>query len=72
MPSPISKPVVELTEKPIPHIQNIEPPNVTSKVPIPESSRMHVKMTPIPVCTIPQTKSRDDSSSRMVGDTKTQ
>ena len=60
MPPLINKPIVKLTEKPI------EQPNVISKVPTPESSRIHDKIIPIPDYTIPQTRSDDDSSSRMV------
>ena len=61
-----SKPIVELTEKPIPHTQNIKQRAITLKVPKPESSRMHDKITPTPDYTIPKTKSGDDSSSRMI------
>ena len=65
-PPPIDKPIVELTEKQIPHIENIEQPKLTLKVPIPESSRIHDKITYISDLAIPQTKSRDDSKFRMV------
>ena len=41
-------------------------PKVIVKVPIPDISRMHDKLTPMPHYTFPQTRSRDDSSSRMV------
>ena len=37
-----------------------------SKVPIPESFRVHDKIIPIPEYTVPQTRSGDDSSSRKV------
>ena len=46
--------------------KQIEQPKVVSKVPIPEISRIHDKFIPIPDYTIPQTRSGDDSSSRMV------
>ena len=36
------------------------------KVPIPESSGIHTKIIPIPDSTIPQTRSSDDSCSRLV------
>ena len=60
MPPPIIKPIVKLIEKPI------EQPKVILKVPIPESSRKHDKITPIPDYAIPQTGSGYDSSSIMV------
>ena len=66
MPPQISKPTVELTEKPMPHIQNIEHLKVTLKVPLLESSIIHDKITPIPDYAIPQTKSGDNSGTRMV------
>ena len=60
MPPPINKCIVKLTGK------SIEQPKVNAKVPRAECSRMHDKCTPIPDYTIPQTRSSDDSSSRMV------
>ena len=60
MPPPINKPIVKLMEKPI------EQPKVVLKVPILENSRIHDKIVPIPDYPIPQTRSGDDSSSRMV------
>ena len=56
----INKPIVKLMEKPI------EQPKVILKVPIPGSSKVHDKTVPIPDYAIPQTRSNDDSSSRMV------
>ena len=44
----------------------MEQPKVTSEVPLSESSRIYDTITPIPDYTIPQTKFRDDLSSRMV------
>ena len=41
-------------------------PKITSKLPVPESSQSHDKLTPVPDYIIPLTKSKDDSSSRMV------
>ena len=41
-------------------------PKKPLKVPIPESSIIHDKVIPIPDYAIPQTRSRDDSGSRMV------
>ena len=61
----INKPFVKLTEKPIPCTQNMEQPKITSTFPIPENSSAHDKIIPIPDYAIPQTRSRDDSSSRM-------
>ena len=55
MTPPINKPIVKLTEKPIPHPENIDQPKITLKVPIPLSEYV-----------IPQGRSRDDSSSRIV------
>ena len=49
-----------LNEKPI------EKPKAVPKVPIPDDSRTHVKIIPIPDYAIPHTRSRDDSSSGMV------
>ena len=60
MSPPINKPIVKLLEKPI------EQPKVALKVPIPESSSFHDKIIPIPDYAIPQTRSCDDSCSRMV------
>ena len=60
MPPLLNKATVKLKEKPVGQ------PKVNAKVPIPESSRMHDTITPIPDYTIPQTSSCDDSSSRMV------
>ena len=60
MPLPINKPIVKLTEK------SIEQPNINANIPIPESSRMHDKITPTPDIVIPQTRSGNDSSSRKV------
>ena len=57
---PINKPIVKVSEKPI------EQPKVTSKIPIPESSSIHDEIIPIPDHAIPQTRSGDDSSFRMV------
>ena len=62
----INKPIATLTEQPIPHNQNMEQPKITLKVPIPKSSGINDKSIPIPDYTIPQTRSGDDSSSRMV------
>ena len=62
----INKPIVKLTENPILHIQDMVQPKITSKVPIPEKSSIHDKAIPIPDYAIPQTRSRDDSGSRMV------
>ena len=50
----ITKPIVKLTEKPISHTQIMEPPKISSKVPIPKSSSIHDKIIPIPDYTIPQ------------------
>ena len=66
MSPPIDKPIVKLTKKPIPYTQKIEQPKITLKVPIPECSSIHDKIIPIPDYTIPQTRSADDSSFRMV------
>ena len=44
----------------------MEQPKLTLKVPIPKSSSIHDKIIPIPDYAIPQTRSGDDSSSRMV------
>ena len=44
MSPPINKPIVKLTEKPIPCTQNVVQPKVTLKVPIPESSSSHDKI----------------------------
>ena len=41
-------------------------PKVTSKVPFPECSQIHDKFIPVPDYIIPQTRSRHNSSSRMV------
>ena len=41
-------------------------PKINSKVPAPESSQIHDKCVPVPDYVIPQTRSGDDSSSRMV------
>ena len=49
-----------------PIVKPVEQPKVTSKVPIPESYKIHDKITPIPDYTMPQTKYSDDSGSRMV------
>ena len=51
---------MKLTEKPV------EQPKVSVKVPIPESSRICDKITPIPDYAILHTGSGDDSSSKMV------
>ena len=45
--------------------QNIVQPK-TSKVPVPESSRSHDKLIPVPNSIIPQIRSGDDSNSRVV------
>ena len=66
MSPPIDKPFVKLTEKTIPHIQNMEQPKVAVKVPIPERSSKHGKIILTPDYTIPQTSSRDDLVSRMI------
>ena len=55
-----NKPIVKLSEKPV------EQPKVTSKVQIPEGLPIHDKIIPTPYYAIPQTRSGDDSSSRMV------
>ena len=55
----INKPIVKLMEKPI------EQSKFVSTVPIPKNSRIHDKIVPIPDYAIPQTRSGDDSSSRM-------
>ena len=55
---PINKPTVKLTEKPIPHTQNMEHPKITLKVPIPESSSIHDKIIPKPDYAIPPTSHR--------------
>ena len=60
MPPPINKPIVKLTEK------QIEQPKVTLKIPIPESSLIHDKTTPIPDYAIPQKRSGDNSGSIMI------
>ena len=60
MPPPVNKPNVKLMEKPI------EQPKIILKVPIPESSRIHNKITPTPDYTFPQTRSEADSSFRMI------
>ena len=57
---PVYKSIVKLSEKPI------EQPKVTLKIPILESLQIHNKIIPIPDYTILQTRSGDDSSSRMV------
>ena len=62
----INKPIVKLTEKPIPHTQNVAQLKVALKVLIPESSSRNDKIIPIPDYEIPQTRSTDDSSSRMI------
>ena len=56
----MTKPIVNLSEKPI------EQPRVTLKVPVQESSCIQDKIIPIPDYTIPQTRFSDDSGSRMV------
>ena len=63
---PINKPIVKLTEKPISQPQNLTQPQITSKVSVPESSQIHDKIIPIPDYAIPQARSGDDSSSKMV------
>ena len=60
MPPPINKSIVKLMEKPIERLK------VISKVPAPESSRIHDKIVPIPDYTIPHTRSKHDSSYGMV------
>ena len=56
----INKPIVKSLVKPIEQLK------VISKVPVPESSRMHDKIIPIPDYAIPYASSGDDLSSRMV------
>ena len=60
VPPPINKPIVKLMEKPT------EQPKVILKVSIPQNSRIHDKIIPIPDYTIPQTRSDDDPGSRVV------
>ena len=60
MPPLINKPIAKLIGKPT------EQPKVTTKDPIQDSSKIHDKITPIPDYAIPQTRSGDDLSSRMV------
>ena len=55
-----NKPNVKLTEKPT------EQSKVASTIPTSESSSIQDKMTPVPHYAIPQTRSSDDPSSRMV------
>ena len=50
----------------IPHTKNMEQPKITSKVPIPERYRMQDKSIPMPDYAIPQKRSGDDLSSRMI------
>ena len=61
----VNKTIVKVTEKPI------EQPKENAKDPRPESSTIHDKIIPIQDYTIPQTRSSDDSSSRMVKRKKT-
>ena len=56
MPLPINKTIVKL----------IEHPKVVLKVRVQENSRIHDKIMPIPGYEIPHTRSKHDSSSRMV------
>ena len=66
MPTSLNRPIVQLKEKPISQQpQNLAQPKITLKVPVPENSRFHDKIIPIPDYVISQTKSGDDSSSRM-------
>ena len=60
MPPPINKPIVKLTEKPI------KQSKVALKFPIPERSSIQDEITPIQDYAIPQTRSGDDPSCRMV------
>ena len=60
IPLPINKPIVKLTERPK------EQSNVALKVLTSECPIIKDKITPEPVYAIPQTRSGDDPSSRMV------
>ena len=65
----IKTPVSPLINKSIEKLSEKEPigqPKVALKVPIPESPRIHDKIIPIPDYAIPQTRSVDESGSRMV------
>ena len=57
MSPPINKPIVKLTEKPIPHPQNIKQAEITLKVQILNNSSSHDNIVPMPDYTIPQTRS---------------
>ena len=63
---PHDEPIVQLKEKTISQQpQNVVQPKMTVKVPVPDSSRIH-KFIPVPDYIIPQARSRDDTSSRMI------
>ena len=63
----LGRPIIQFKEKPISQQpQTLAQPKITSKVPVPESSRIHDKIIPVPDYVIPQTRSGDDSKSRMV------
>ena len=63
----LDKPITQLKQKPISQQpENLVQPKITLKVPVPEISQIHDKIIPVPDYIIPQTRSGDDSSSRMV------
>ena len=62
----LNKPIIWIVEKLIlQQPQNIVQPKTTLKVPVPENSPLHDKFIPVPDYVIPQTRSRDDSNSRI-------
>ena len=63
----LNRPIIQSIGKPISQqLQNLVQPKITSNVPVPDSSEIHDKIFPVPDYIIPQTRSGDDSSSRMV------
>ena len=63
---PIDRPIVELKKPISQQPQNLVQQKITSNVPVTESSQIHDKLIPVPDIIIPQTRSGDDSSSRMI------